>query len=197
MKPLNKRAKIALALLLLTVLWEVDAQTAQTTTKTTAPATQPAKSTGDSTIYIFFKIFLSQVFSKMFFTAILLGFIYGPGFAVLAYEFGIIISCLLAATVGKVFDILPAFIFNVLNAFMYFIFGFHSFLYVYDEKTKEKYEDVPDAFKPALGAVEEFERKSETKTEKGDDEEKLSMVEKVQKDMVKKAANQMVDDTKG
>jgi hypothetical protein len=94
-----------------------------------------------------------------------------------------------------VFDIMPQFLFNVLNAFMYFLFGFHSFLYVYDEKNKEKYEDIPEDFKPTN---EEAERESlASKTEKGDADEKGSMMDKMQKDLAKKAADQMIEDTKG
>lgn len=143
--------------------------------------------TSDGFFYILFKVLLNEFVDKAFWTAILLGFIYGPAFANSAYLVGSFLTLLAATLIGVIFDIIPDLLINMIVAFAYLVFGWHSFIYIHDEKEKGEgeYQEVPDVL--------------EDKGKKGkeDEEEKIGLVEKMEKDLQKKMAENALQDAKG
>lgn len=127
----------------------------------------------DDPIYIFFKIFLQELLDKTFLSAILLSFIYSPSFANLSYAAGSLISCLIAATAGKVIDVFPNLLLNILSAFCFFAFGFHSFIYVYELKNEEIKEEDYYSLPPSLDEIDEEEDEIEIKADISDKLTKL------------------------
>lgn len=141
----------------------------------------------DGFFYILFKVLLNELVDKAFWTAILLGFIYGPAFANTAYLCGSFLTVLAASLFGVIFDIIPDLLINMVVAFAYLVFGWHSFIFIHDEKEKGEgdYQEVPDV----------LEDKAKGK-EKGDEEEKIGFVEKMEKDVQKKMAEAAASDVK-